>query len=99
MIQQLKDLVRETHIQQALQSAATQADAIGMLMRAGAERGLKFSSEGIAQALRALLSVEQENLSEEELLAVSGGLRCNMSGGIGSPSTNTRMFPECIPYP
>lgn len=99
MIHQLKELVRETHVQQALQSAATQADAIGVLMRAGADKGLKFTSEGIAQALRTLFGVAQESLSEEELLAVSGGLRCNMSAVGGPPGSNTRMIPDCITYP
>ena len=35
-------------------------------MHAAADKGLKFSSEGIAQALRAPLGVAQEGLSEEE---------------------------------
>lgn len=89
MIHQLKDLVRDTHVQQALQSAKTQADTINLLVRVGAERGLAFTAENVTKALASLTTAKRYELSEEELLAVSGGLRCNLSGGFPPPKPIT----------
>ena len=86
--QQLKDLVRDTHVRQALQSAQTQADTINLLVRDGASRGLAFTVENVTKALASLTTSKRDELSEDELLAVSGGLRCNTSGGF-PPMQNT----------
>jgi uncharacterized hydantoinase/oxoprolinase family protein len=87
MFQQIKELVQDARLQQTLKSAATQAEAVGLLLTASAERGYKFTAEGIEKVLSTLASGKAQELGEEELLAVSGGLKCcESAGGSGSSS-------------
>ncbi|MDZ8237171.1 MAG: Nif11-like leader peptide family natural product precursor [Nostoc sp. ChiQUE01a] len=74
MLHQIKELLQNVQLQQKLTAAANEAEAIKLLAIAGAEKGYKFTVEGLSQVLTELTSVEFGELSEEELLGVSGGL-------------------------
>ena len=96
MLQQLlKDLVRDAQLQQSLTSAQTQEDAVQLLLAAGNEKGHRLTAKGIADTLSALMGEQPQDLGEEELLAVSGGLRCNTSGGF-PPSTGSAHVGVCF---
>ena len=86
MLQKLQELIQDAQVRQALAAAKTQADAVDVLRVAAAKKGYKLSADGVAQALTTLMPEKtQEELNEDELLAVSGGLRCNTSGGFPPP--------------
>jgi predicted ribosomally synthesized peptide with nif11-like leader len=72
MLQHIQDLLQNSELQQRIQAAASPAEAIKLLMVAGAEKGYNFTVEGMSQLL-AELTMDSNELSEEELLAVSGG--------------------------
>ncbi|MBW4420514.1 MAG: Nif11-like leader peptide family natural product precursor [Myxacorys californica WJT36-NPBG1] len=74
MLQNIKDLLQNAQLQQQLQAAANQAEAIKLLILAGAEKGYNFTVEGVSQVLAELMVVESGELSEQELLSVSGGM-------------------------
>ena len=100
MLQQIKDLVRETHVQEALRSAGTRAEATRVLIDAGARKGCHFVAREVAQVLDAVMGTGPQELSHEEATLVAGALRNTGGGGGGGPApSTTRMFPECIPYP
>ncbi|MGF1980228.1 MAG: Nif11-like leader peptide family RiPP precursor [Nostoc sp. CmiSLP01] len=73
MLHQIKELLQNAQLQQQVQAAANQAEAIKLLAIAGAEKGYNFTVESLSQML-AQLSVDSNELSEEELLSVSGGM-------------------------
>ncbi|MFN6514133.1 MAG: Nif11-like leader peptide family natural product precursor [Nostoc sp. CreGUA01] len=73
MLNQIKELLQNAKLQQQLKAAANQAEAIKVLAIASAEKGYNFTTEAISQMLTELISVESDELSEEELLGVSGG--------------------------
>lgn len=73
MLQQIKDLLHNPQVQETVKSAANQAEAIKLLMIAGAEKGYNFTVESMFQVLAELAAVQGNELSEEELLTVSGG--------------------------
>ncbi|MFN6563869.1 MAG: Nif11-like leader peptide family RiPP precursor [Nostoc sp. ChiSLP01] len=73
MLHQIKELLQNAQLQQQVQAAANQAEAIKLLAIAGAEKGYNFTVESLSQML-AQLSADSYELSEEELLSVSGGM-------------------------
>ena len=89
MLSQLKELVRDPHLQQTLRSAASQADALRLLTSAAAQEGWQFTTEAVADTLMALSAGQPQALSEEELLAVSGGQKCCESGGMKGSALST----------
>jgi predicted ribosomally synthesized peptide with nif11-like leader len=72
MLSNIKELLQNAQLQQQIKTAANQADAIKLLILAGAEKGYTFTAESVSQVLSELTSPSNE-LSEEELLGVSGG--------------------------
>jgi predicted ribosomally synthesized peptide with nif11-like leader len=72
MLSNIKELLQNAQLQQQIKTAANQADAIKLLILAGAEKGYNFTAESVSQVLSELTSPSNE-LSEEELLGVSGG--------------------------
>jgi hypothetical protein len=72
MLQTLKELLQNAQVQQQLKTAVSQAEVIRLLIAAGAEKGCNFTVESISQLLSELNASSNE-LSEEELLGVSGG--------------------------
>jgi hypothetical protein len=81
MLQQIKELLQNAQLQQKLTAAANEAEAIKLLAIAGAEKGYKFTVEGLSQVLTELTSMEFGELSEEELLSVSGGMMADTGHG------------------
>ncbi|MEH2121558.1 Nif11-like leader peptide family natural product precursor [Nostoc sp.] len=77
MLQQIKELLQNAQLQQQVNAAANQAEAIKLLAIAGVEKGYNFTIESVSQVLTELTSVESGELSEEELLSVSGGMMAN----------------------
>ena len=73
MLHQIKELLQNAQLQQQVRAAANQAEAIKVLAIASAEKGYNFTVEAISQMLAELTSVTSDELSEEELLGVSGG--------------------------
>jgi predicted ribosomally synthesized peptide with nif11-like leader len=72
MLSNIKELLQNAQLQQQIKTAANQADTIKLLILAGAEKGYTFTAESVSQVLSELTSPSNE-LSEEELLGVSGG--------------------------
>ncbi|MEH2139053.1 Nif11-like leader peptide family natural product precursor [Nostoc sp.] len=77
MLQQIKELLQNAQLQQQVNAAANQAEAIKLLAIAGVEKGYNFTIESVSQVLTELTSVDSNELSEEELLSVSGGMMPN----------------------
>ncbi|MBH8561769.1 Nif11-like leader peptide family RiPP precursor [Nostoc sp. CENA67] len=73
MLHQIKELLQNTQLQQQVKAATNQAEAIKLLAIASAEKGYNFTVEAISQILAELTFVDSYELSEEELLSVSGG--------------------------
>jgi predicted ribosomally synthesized peptide with nif11-like leader len=78
MIQNIKEMLQNAQLQQQVKAATNLVEAIKLIVSAGAEKGYSFSQESVAQAIDSLMSDERE-LSEEDLLAVAGGLMCAMA--------------------
>ncbi|BAY78520.1 hypothetical protein NIES25_49950 [Nostoc linckia NIES-25] len=74
MLQQIKELLQNAQLQQQVQAAANQAEAIKLIAIASAEKGYNFTVESLSQMLAELTFVDSNELSEEELLSVSGGM-------------------------
>ena len=75
MMQDIKELLQDAQLQQQVQDAADLAEAVTLITNAGTRKGYSFAHESVAQALSELL-VEEQELSESDLLAVAGGLGC-----------------------
>ncbi|OUL35954.1 Nif11-like leader peptide family natural product precursor [Nostoc sp. 106C] len=76
MIQNIKELLQNTQLQQQIKEAANFAEAVKLITTAGAQKGYSFSQENIAQAASGLM-LEEREISEADLLAVAGGLRAS----------------------
>ncbi|MDZ8035463.1 MULTISPECIES: Nif11-like leader peptide family RiPP precursor [unclassified Nostoc] len=74
MLHQIKELLQNVQLQQQVKAAANQAEAIKVIAIASAEKGYNFTVETISQMLAELTFVDSNELSEEELLSVSGGM-------------------------
>ncbi|BAY78519.1 hypothetical protein NIES25_49940 [Nostoc linckia NIES-25] len=74
MLHQIKELLQNAQLQQQVQAAANQAEAIKLIAIASAEKGYNFTVESLSQMLAELTFVDSNELSEEELLSVSGGM-------------------------
>jgi hypothetical protein len=75
MIENIRELLRNTQLQQQVKAAANVVEAITLITTAGVQQGYAFTQERIAQVLGGLMPEEQE-LSEAELQAVAGGIHC-----------------------
>jgi hypothetical protein len=78
MIQNIKELLQNAQLQQQVKEASNLLDAIKLIATAGAQKGYSFSQGSIAQAIGELILGDHE-LSEDDLLAVSGGGVCRQS--------------------
>lgn len=74
MMQHITELLQNAQLQQQVRSTRSMAESIKMLVRAGAENGYSLTKDNIEQAVRGLI-LEENELSETELLAVAGGVR------------------------
>jgi hypothetical protein len=73
MLRQIKNLLQDPSVKDKLQAAASRAEAIKLLVAAGADKGYQLTAETVAGFLAALQSGPSRELSEQELLGVSGG--------------------------
>jgi hypothetical protein len=73
MLNNLKELLQNSQLQAKIKAAADQAAVIELLLIAGAEKGNAFTINGITQLLGELNATSHE-LSEDDLLGVSGGI-------------------------
>lgn len=92
MLNHLKTLLSDVHLQQQVKQATDLAEAIKLIVAEGAAKGYNFSKEGVAQMWTTLTPMEESELSEEELLAVSGGASCTCKAGA---VTCTGTMPRC----
>ncbi len=72
MIENIKELLQNTQLQQQLKAASNLVEAIKLIATAGAEKGYSFSQESIAQVVSGLM-LEEHTLTESDLIAVAGG--------------------------
>jgi predicted ribosomally synthesized peptide with nif11-like leader len=72
MLHNLKELLQNVQLQQQIKGAVNQAEVVRLLIAAGAEKGYNFTVESVNQLL-AEVNISSNELSEEELLGVSGG--------------------------
>jgi DNA-binding transcriptional regulator LsrR (DeoR family) len=77
MLQQIKELLTNTQLQQQIKEAATLAEAVQLIMAAGAEKGYNFAKESVSQFLAGQMLTTE--LTEQDLLAVAGGRECEES--------------------
>jgi hypothetical protein len=82
MLHIIKDLLQNTQLQQQIKEAASLAEAIKLITTANVQKNCPLTQESIAQVINGLMLKEQE-LSEEDLLAVAGGLRSTHATGTG----------------
>jgi predicted ribosomally synthesized peptide with nif11-like leader len=73
MLNNLRDLLQNSQLQAKIKAATDKASAIELLILAGAEKGYTFTAENISAFLAEVNNVSHE-LSEDDLLVVSGGL-------------------------
>jgi predicted ribosomally synthesized peptide with nif11-like leader len=78
MINNIKELLQNAQLQQQVKASANLSEAIKLITTAGAQKGYSFTQQNVAQAIRGLMLGEQE-LSEDDLLAVAGGAVCRQS--------------------
>lgn len=79
MIQNIKELLQNTQLQQQVKEAANLAEAIKLITAAGAEKGYSFTQESVAQVVSGQI-LEEHELSEADLLLVAGGLLNSLTG-------------------
>jgi hypothetical protein len=72
MIQNIKELLRNTQLQQQVKEAANLTEAIKLITIAGAKKGYSFTQESVAQVVSGLM-LEEYALTESDLLTVAGG--------------------------
>jgi predicted ribosomally synthesized peptide with nif11-like leader len=75
MIQNIKELLQNTQLQQQVKASTNLAEAIKLITTAGVQKGYSFTQENVAQVVSSLMLGECE-LSEDDLLAVAGGAKC-----------------------
>jgi hypothetical protein len=72
MLNNLKELLQNSQLQAKIKAATDKATAIELLFTAGAEKGYTFTIDSITQLLAEINATSHE-LSEDDLLSVSGG--------------------------
>lgn len=75
MIQNIKELLQNTQLQQQVKQAANLAEAIKLITTAGVEKSYLLTQESVAQVVSGLM-LEEHTLLEDDLLAVAGGRGC-----------------------
>jgi hypothetical protein len=73
VLHQIKTLLRNGELRGKVRGAASRADAIDLLVSAGAAEGYNFRAEDVAQVFTDLGPARPRELTEDELLGVSGG--------------------------
>jgi hypothetical protein len=74
MIQHIKHLLENHQLKQQVKESTNLVESIKMITNASVQEGYFVTHDSVAEIVTGLMLTEQE-LTEEELLAVSGGLR------------------------
>ncbi|MEO1347948.1 MAG: Nif11-like leader peptide family natural product precursor [Cyanobacteria bacterium J06635_15] len=72
MFNQIKALLSDSQLQQQIMKSANPTESIKLIVKAGVAKGYNFSKESVSQVLTTL-TMQPNELTEEDLLAVSGG--------------------------
>ncbi|MBD2694682.1 Nif11-like leader peptide family natural product precursor [Anabaena catenula] len=96
MLSQIKELLTNAQLQEKIKGATTLAETMQMIAAAGAEKGYKITTETISHILAELTAVESYELSEEELLSVSGA-RSGHTSRIDVHCTSGSCSNHCTP--
>lgn len=72
MINDIKKMLQNAQWQQQIKATTNLVEAIKLIVAAGAEKGYSFTEESVAQAIGSL-TLEEQELTEADLLAVAGG--------------------------
>ncbi|MEA5495898.1 hypothetical protein VB834_26315 [Limnoraphis robusta Tam1] len=73
-INKIKALLQDEQVRQQIQEAKTQDEAIKLLTTAAAEKGDNFTIEDVTKLLTYIqVEIFIQEMSEEDLLAISGG--------------------------
>ncbi|NKB17434.1 MAG: Nif11 family protein [Pseudanabaena sp. CRU_2_10] len=75
MIQNIKELLQNTQLQQQVKETTNLGEVIKLIANAARQRGYSFTQESLAQAIGGLM-LEDRELTEADLLAVSGSRWC-----------------------
>lgn len=81
MIYKIEQLLQNTQLKQQVKESSNLVEAIKLIVNAGVQKGYSLTQENVAQVLSELILDEGE-LSESELLAVTGGLRGSAITGL-----------------
>ena len=81
MIYNIEQLLQNTQLKQQVKESSNLVEAIKLIVNAGAQKGYSFTQENVAQ-LVSELTLDERELSESELLAVTGGLRGSAITGL-----------------
>ncbi len=71
MIENIKELLQNTQVQQQVRAADNLAEAIKVITTAGAQKGYLLTQQRIAQVVSELM-LEKQELLETDLLKVAG---------------------------
>lgn len=81
MIYNIEQLLQNTQLKQQVKESSNLVEAIKIIVNAGLQKGYSFTQENVAQ-LVSELTLDERELSESELLAVTGGLRGSAITGL-----------------
>jgi hypothetical protein len=81
MIEQIKQLLQNVEVAETIKSVTNQVEAIKVLVAAGEKKGYQLTVDAVSKILIGLTSTELSELSEEDLLAVSGGMKAAETWG------------------
>jgi hypothetical protein len=73
-------LFQDSGLRKRLQSARSQDEALGLVVGAGAVKGLTFTAEDLKRLISVFASPPRKDLSDAELKAVAGGARMMADG-------------------
>lgn len=78
MLNIITELLQDPQLQQQVKQAIHPLEVVRLLTAAGAEKGYRLTADAISQVVAQLSEIRASELSEEELLGVSGGtqVRC-----------------------
>lgn len=72
MLNHIQTLLNDSQLQQKIKQATDLAEVVKLIVSAGASKGYDFSKEAVSQVVMTLMPMESSELSEEDLLTVSG---------------------------
>lgn len=71
-LQQIRELFQDSNLRKRLETTRSQEQALGLVVGAGAAKGVSFSAENLSKLIGVLSSPARKELSDAELGAVAG---------------------------